>query len=445
MRKSKYLLLLFIFFMYSFSSFGQYQFEKQFLEQSLNISSENLLEGHSAYYLYKQKGNKLYALSVYAKLNATDFKMHIYDLDKSEWIAESALYSYDLNFERITDFVYNEDKNEVFFTYGAYLILLNENKEKNKVFETKEFSLKIDFWSKDKLILYKAYPHHPLDGKRETSVQFYDLLSNTLDDIQYFPRINGIEFGNMMNKWILPLNEELFIAQAFENTIKVYDEKGELKRELKIDIPELQQEELSDIIDTEKKVFDSIELHLLAIDKELQKKYGANYIENEALMSKKKVVAEVFEKMATPYFEKAKVDSRIKRIQSQFLYMIKLLPYDEKSFILVVYNPKYNWIYSDLYWINKNTGKVERSIKKWQNSPNPKIEEYKRLEEFFTVPLTAWSSQNPVFYKNAVWVDLLHPTTSFEAGEKKKLEERFYKESRKNGHSWIMSKYTLKN
>lgn len=436
------IILLFIGIHTSLSA--QYKFAAQLPSPVLEISNEEVMDGVRGEVMYEREDNVLNVLSVKVLLDKTEFELKQYDLDSEELIGQ---HSYYLNesINRVKDFYYDFDLRALYLLIPYNLIVFKDS--------TPDIAKVIDLnhpYShmsklKDNLLFYRAYPAHPMDGKHDIYFLKYNISKQELSDEKYLP-IEGVVFGNAMNRWIRVINDEIYITSPFSGVIHVYDDSFKKLRDLEIKIEGLNEPNTLSFLDQFNQRFQAETSRLLKEDVYLKEKYGEDYLlDEEKLMKDKKMFKEVEKRISSDYFSKSEIDYRMRALQSNHSYIEKLLPYDVETFIISIWRPENGWAYRDLYFIDNKTGKVNKTIKKWGNHPDEKLEEYQALEDFFVVPISYSRSKEAIFYKNNAWVDLNFPIEVFESGEKKRVDKNIYQWTRKNGKQWIMSKYIIED
>lgn len=426
------------------SLIAQYKFASQFPAPVLKISNEEVLDGVRGEVIYNRDGNTMNVLSTKTYLDKTELQLKRYDLDKEEFIDQYSYYLHESIF-RANDFYYDHNQRFLYLLIDRNLIIFNDAlSDTAKVVDLNHPYTHMSKIKND-LLFYGAYPSHPMDGRHDIYFLKYNMLSQKISEVEYMP-LEGLVFGNAMNRWIRVINDEIYITSPFSGFIHVYDSNFNKLRDLEIKIEGLNEPNTLSFLDQFNQRFQAETSRLLKEDAFLKEKYGEDYLlDEEKLMKDKKMFKEVEKRISSDYFSKSEIDYRMRALQSNHSYIEKLLPYDAETFIISIWRPENGWAYRDLYFIDNKTGKVNKTIKKWGNHPDEKLEEYQALEDFFVVPISYSRSKEAIFYKNNAWVDLNFPIEVFESGEKKRVDKNIYQWTRKNGKQWIMSKFIIKD
>ncbi len=436
------IILLFIGIHTSLSA--QYKFAAQLPSPVLEISNEEVMDGVRGEVMYEREDNVLNVLSVKVLLDKTEFELKQYDLDSEELIGQ---HSYYLNesIDRVRSFYYNQQQNKLYLLINDRLLIFDHHEmQALQVIDVSTSYAHMDKMN-NCLLLHQAYPYHPLDGKQDIYFLTFDMNTQSLSEVKYLP-LEGVVFGNAMNRWIRVINDEIYITSPFSGVIHVYDDSFKKRRDLEIKIEGLNEPNTLSFLDQFNQRFQAETSQILNEDVYLKEKYGEDYLlDEEKLMKDKKMFKEVEKRISSDYFSKSGVDYRMRALQSNHSYIEKLLPYDAEAFIISIWRPENGWAYRDLYFIDNKTGEVIKTIEKWGNHPDEKLEEYQALEDFFVVPISYSRYKEAIFYKNNAWVDLNFPIEVFESGEKKRVDKNIYQWTRKNGKQWIMSKYIIED
>src|SRR5690554_1272739 len=433
------IILLFIGIHTSLSA--QYKFAAQLPSPVLEISNEEVMDGVRGEVVYNRNGDIMNVLSVKTYLDKTELELKQYDLDSEELIGQHSYYL-DESIFRVNDFYYDHSQRFLYLLINRNLIVLKDT------VQAKIIDLNLSYTHmdklKDNLLFYKAYPAHPMDGKHDIYFLKYNMFKQELSEVKHIP-LEGMVFGNVMNRWIHVLNDEIYITSAFSGKIDIYNEFFNKSRSLDIKIDGLNNSNTMAFLDKYRQIFQAETFRILKEDAFLKEKYGVDYKLTKQSSSNKHIEKEYRKRIRSDFFSKSGVDHRMRALQSNHSYIEKLLPYDAETFIISIWRPENGWAYRDLYFIDNKTGKVKKTIKKWGNQPDEKLEEYQALEDFFVVPISYSRYKEAIFYKNNAWVDLNFPIEVFESGEMKIVDKNIYQWTRKNGKQWIMSKYIIED
>lgn len=423
---------------------AQYKFVAQWPSPALEISNEEVMDGVRGEVIYNREGNVLNVLSVKVLLDKTEFELKQYDLDSEELVEQQSYYLNE-NSSRVNDFYYDYDQRVLYLLMSSNLIVFKDSISDTAKIIDLDLSYTHMSKLKNNLLFYRAYPAHPMDGKHDIYFLKYNMLEQKLSEVEYLP-LEGMVFGNVMNRWIHVLNDEIYITSSFSGVIHVYDNSFKKIRDLEIKIEELNKSNTLSFLDQFNQIFQAETSRLSKEDAYLKEKYGEDYLlDEEKLMQDKNMLKEVEKRISSDYFSKSEIDYRMRALQSNHSYIEKILPYDAETFIISIWRPENGWAYRDLYFIDNKTGEVIKTIEQWRNQPDDKLEEYQKLEDFFVVPISYSRYKEAIFYKNNAWVDLSFPVDIFEAGAKKHVDKNIYQWSRKNGKQWIMSKYIIED
>lgn len=436
--------LVFLLVGFQFNSKAQYEFSTQINEPVLKISKEELFDAAKGNVTYQIEGDTLQVLSLKSFLNYSTIELKLFNL-KTEIFEKTYTYHFDESIDRINSFYYDEKQSKLYLLSSQFLIVFKNNKiDSLEIIDLKDSYTHMDKLNNE-LLFYFANPGHPFDVKHEIYFLKYNLSQGTLSDIKHLP-LETLVFGNALNRWVRVMNDEIYIVSAFSGVISILDENFNLKRSFTIQLEGLNNTHMMGFLYASNEVLSKETERLLKEDAYLKTKYGENYFyQEEQMMKDRKMLRDIEKRIVSDYFSKSGVDKRMQALQSNHQYIEKLIPYNDSTFIISVWKPENGWMFRDLYFINNQNGLIEKEILNWGNQPNPNLETYQKVEEFFIVPIAYSRYQEAVFYKNEVWVEQLYPLEIFKEGNKKELDQKVYLWNRKNGKQWFMSKYILKD
>lgn len=300
---------------------------------------------------------------------------------------------------------------------ALYQYDLKENKENIlTVFEKGYDFSKIEILNDSLVLLHNIYPFHPADGLAKAQLYIFNVRSNQITHKKHID-FEGISFANIVHEWVYVNNGNVYVVMPFSGGIKKYDAALNLIEQKDLTLPSIEFHKSKEFANYwDHLLYDVIDL------------YYQN--ENNDLYA---------------FFSKESIQERMTQLREQHIYIEKIMPYDEHTFILSLYQPAtYQKELRDLFFIDHKTLEVKHVIEDWRAMAPINEQVLNQVEDYFTIDLGNSRLVQPFFYKDKVYTIMHYPISLFEQGlTKKEMDLKIFRWRKENQLQFGIGVYQL--